>query len=51
MSYKRKGQLSSYSEWAKHLRKIGKRFFWRKERIEGKKEINKELDEMKKKPD
>jgi hypothetical protein len=51
MSNKRKGQISSYSEWAKHLRKIGKRFFWKKERIEEKKEISKELDEMKNKPE
>ena len=27
MSHKKKGQLTSHSEWAKHLRKFGKRFF------------------------
>jgi len=32
MSYKRKGQLTSSQEWAKHLRKYLKRKFWKKER-------------------
>lgn len=41
MSYKRKGQLTRYSEWHKHLRKIGKRIFWKKERKAQKKNINK----------
>ena len=47
MSYKRKGQLTTSSEWAKHLRKIGKRIFWKAERIEEKKEIKKEMTELK----
>ena len=32
MSYKRKGQLTSVSEWHKHLKKFGKRLFWKAER-------------------
>jgi hypothetical protein len=47
MSHKRKGQLTVSSEWAKHLRKIGKHFFWKAERIEEKKDINNELTELK----
>jgi hypothetical protein len=43
MSHKRKGQLTVASEWRKHLRKIGKRFFWSKERFAEKKLIEKEL--------
>ena len=45
MSNKRKGQLTSYSEWHKHLRKIGKRFFWKGERKAEKKLIDKEIIE------
>jgi hypothetical protein len=44
MSSKRKGFLTSDSEWRKHLRKIGKRFFWKGERLAEKKIINKEIN-------
>lgn len=40
MSNKRKGILTTDSEWRKHLRKIGKRFFWKGERLAEKKMIN-----------
>lgn len=43
MSNKRKGHLTSDSEWRKHLRKIGKRFFWKGERLAEKKMINQEV--------
>ena len=43
MSNKRKGQLTTDSEWRKHLRKIGKRFFWKGERLAEKKIINQEI--------
>jgi hypothetical protein len=42
MSNKRKGVLTTDSEWRKHLRKIGKRFFWKGERLAEKKMIDKE---------
>ena len=42
MSKKRNGQLTYVTEWKKHLRKIGKRFFWKGERLAEKKMINKE---------
>ena len=45
MSHKRKGQLTSYIERHKHLRKIGRRFFWKGERLAEKKMIDKERDE------
>jgi hypothetical protein len=48
MSNKRKGQLTSDSEWRKHLRKVGKRFFWKGERSAEKKMINKEIKDTKK---
>lgn len=38
----KKGLLTNSGEWAKHLRKIGKRFFWKGERQAGKKLIKKE---------
>ena len=44
MSNKRKGQLTTDSEWRKHLRKIGKRFFWKGERLAEKKMIDKNLE-------
>lgn len=44
MSNKRKGQLTTDSEWRKHLRKIGKRFFWKGERLAEKKILNKEKE-------
>lgn len=43
MGNKRKGQLTSDSEWHKHLRKIGKCFFWKGERKAGKKMIEENL--------
>jgi len=45
MSYKRKGQLTNSPEWAKHLRNYLKRQFWKAERMNEKREINKQLDE------
>lgn len=44
MSNKRKGILTTDSEWRKHLRKIGKRFFWKGERFAEKKMINQETN-------
>lgn len=32
MSTKKKGLLTVSKEWAKHLRKWGKRVFWKRER-------------------
>jgi hypothetical protein len=42
MSTKKKGLLTTSGEWAKHLRKWGKRVFWKKERKAAKKELTKE---------
>lgn len=39
----KKRQLTTYSEWAKHLRKYGKRSFWKPERKAGKELVRKEL--------
>ncbi|MEZ4795299.1 MAG: hypothetical protein R2773_07495 [Flavobacteriaceae bacterium] len=50
MSHKRKGQLTTASEWAKHLKKIGKRFFWKGERMAVKDFIDGELQESENKP-
>lgn len=47
MSTKKKGQLTTDSEWRKHLKKIGKRFFWKGERLAEKKMIDKEIKEAK----
>ena len=49
MSHKRKGQLTTSSEWAKHLRKFGKRLFWKNERLAEKKMIEKNTSEFKNK--
>ncbi len=46
MGHKRKGQLTTDIEWHKHLRKIGKRFFWKGERNAEKKMVNKNLSEL-----
>lgn len=46
MGNKRKGQLTTDSEWHKHLRKIGKRFFWKGERLAEKKMIHQNLKEI-----
>lgn len=45
MANKRKGQLTTTSEWAKHLRKYLKRKFWKAERKEGKKQFNNYYDD------
>ena len=46
MGHKRKGQLTTDIEWHKHLRKIGKRFFWKGERKSEKKMVNENLSEL-----
>jgi len=46
MSTKKKGQLTTNSEWMKHLRKIGKRFFWKGERLAERKHIKEELKDV-----
>jgi hypothetical protein len=43
MSHKKKGQLTGYGEWHKHLRKIGKRLFWKKERKTQKQQTQKDI--------
>jgi hypothetical protein len=43
MSSKKKGQLTTSKEWAKHLRKFSKRQFWKGERKASKKNIRLEL--------
>lgn len=45
MAHKRKGQLTPTQEWAKHLRKDGKRDFWKLERQAEVKLITRELQE------
>jgi hypothetical protein len=45
MSTKKKSQLITDSLWKKHLRKIGKRLFWKSERLAGKKMIRKESND------
>ncbi|MGV6861340.1 MAG: hypothetical protein ACWA41_06185 [Putridiphycobacter sp.] len=47
MSTKKKGILTTDSEWRKHLRKIGKRLFWKGERLAEKKMIAKEIKKEK----
>lgn len=37
MSTKKKEVLTTGTEWRKHLRKVGKRLFWKKERTTQKK--------------
>ncbi len=46
MATKKKGHLSTHSEWAKHLRKFGKKMFWKGERTQEKKEIKKTVDNL-----
>lgn len=46
MSTKKKGMLTTDPEWVKHLKKIGKRFFWKGERQAEKRHINKELKDL-----
>ena len=45
MSHKKKGQLTTDGYWAKHLKKFGKRFFWKKERAAEKKHLKKGTSE------
>ena len=45
MSHKKKGQLTTATEWAKHLRKYLRRQFWKGERKAVKNMIRKDLDE------
>ena len=45
MSTVKKGILTVDGEWVQHLRKIGKRFFWKGERKAAKKLINKEREQ------
>ena len=45
MAHKRKDQLTTTSEWAKHLRNFLKRQFWKGERKAGKSVINRELED------
>lgn len=47
MGNKRNGQLTTDSEWHKHLRKIGKRFFWKVERLAERKMIEENLAKIK----
>ena len=46
MGHKRKGLLTTDIEWHKHLRKIGKRFFWKGERKAEKKMVNENISEL-----
>tara|TARA_R110002073_G_C9183064_1_gene556574 strand:- start:43 stop:210 length:168 start_codon:yes stop_codon:yes gene_type:complete len=50
MANKKSGQLTQTKSWDKHLRKIGKRIFWKTERPAEKKLIEKEIFEIEKKP-
>jgi len=43
MSHKRKGQLADSNEWRKHLRPLFRRFYWKRERLAEKYEINHQL--------
>lgn len=45
MATKKKGLLTTSIEYAKHLRKWGKKFFWKSERQAAKELINKEKRE------
>lgn len=44
MSHKRKGQLTKSPEWHKHLRKYLRRLFWSRERMNERKEIEKQIN-------
>jgi hypothetical protein len=44
MSHKRKGMLKTSTEWAVHLRRFGKKLFWRQHRQIEKKEAKKEAN-------
>lgn len=43
MSNKRKGHLTEWKEWARHLRKYYYRKFWKAERVAVKKMIREEV--------
>lgn len=45
MSYKRKGHITTFKEWCKHLSKDWKRIYWKSERNAGKRLIIKELND------
>ena len=42
----KRGLLTNSGEWAKHLRKVGRRFFWSGERNAVKKEIEKQKESV-----
>jgi hypothetical protein len=44
MAHKRRGQLTVSGEWARHLRPLGRRFFWKQERAAEKVATQRELD-------
>ena len=46
MSTKKKDTLATSPEWARHLRKEGKREYWRRERNAEKKEIADQVGEL-----
>ena len=46
MANKKKGQLTQTRSWDKHLRKIGKKIFWKAERPAEKKMIDNEISEI-----
>ena len=43
MSSKRKGVLTVSGEWMKHLRRYGKRAFWRNERLVARAQLKDEV--------
>lgn len=45
MANVKKGNLTTPMEWAKHLRKVGKKFFWGKERAAEKREIIRQVND------
>ncbi len=45
MANKKNGQLTVSKEWAKHLRKVLRRVFWKKERKAGQKLSQKEMND------
>jgi len=46
VSYKRKGQLTLYGEWSKHIKKIGKKYFWKGERKAEKRLVKEETSNL-----
>lgn len=46
-----KGQLTASPEWAKHLRKAGKRQYWRRERLAEAQLVRSDASETKGDPD